>query len=197
MKLAKLFKLDAIKPEKRAFKKAGKRTLKLEEAGQLNMFDELKREGKVVQTFGDVFQKAIHLDEAGDPRAIDAYQEAVEKSIRPEDALCNIATLQANSGNLVAAINTLSQALVRNPRHALAHYNLGNVYLEASNLPLAELHYEQALSSEPSLTEVYYNLALVLLIKGERDRASALIATYEDLTSEKIDIEGLIKRLMG
>jgi len=128
---------------------------------------------------------------------MDAYQQAVETSIHPEDALCNIATLQANSGDLVAAINTLSQALVRNPRHALAHYNLGNVYLEAGNLPLAELHYEQALGSEPSLTEGYYNLALVLLIQGDRERASALLATYEDLTSEKVDIAGLTKRLLS
>lgn len=195
--MAKLFKIDAIKPERRALKKAGRRTLKMEEAGQLNMFDEIESKGKIVPSFGNVFQRALHLDEINDPRAAEAYEKAIEKDIRPADALCNLAGILANTGDLKGAISTLSQALVREPRHALSHYNLGNVYLEAGNLQLAELHYEQALRTDPSLTEVYYNLALVLLIKGNRDRASALLATYEDLTSEAIDINRLIDRLLG
>jgi Flp pilus assembly protein TadD len=195
--LARLLKLDAIKPEKRALKKAGKRTLRMEAAGQLNMFDQIRKQGKVVQSFGDIFQKAIYLDEHDDPAAMEAYLEAVEKGIYPEDALCNIATLQAANGDLLSAISTLSEALVRNPRHQLAHYNLGNVYLEAGNLQLAELHYEQALRSDPTLIEVYFNLALVLLLKGDRARATSLLEEYQSRSSETIDIKQLISRLMG
>ena len=168
----------------------------MEEAGQLNMFDQLHSQGKVVSSFGDAFQKALHLDETGSSDAIKVYRQAIDQGIRPSDALCNIATIEAANGDIKSAISTLSEALVLDPRHALSHYNLGNVYLEAGNLELAELHYEQAIGIDPSLIEVYYNLALVLLINDNRTRATKLLEQYQDMTSESLDIARLIDRLL-
>ena len=179
---------------RRALKKAGRQRSKLEEAGQLNMFDQ-RHEGQVIRTYSNAFVRALQLDEQGSDDAISAYEEAVSKNVRPADALCNIATIYMDRGLTLEAIDTLSRALVVEPRHALAHYNLGNVYLDSGSLQLAQLHYEQALRIESDFAEVYFNLALVLIIRGDRDRGIDMLKKYESMTAEQVNISDLVQGL--
>ena len=181
---------------RRALKKAGRRRSKMEDAGQLNLFDS-RREGQVIRTYSNLFARALQLDEQGSPDAITAYEEAIEKNVRPADALCNIATIFMDKGLTAEALDRLSRALVLDPRHALAHYNIGNVYLDTGNIQLAQLHYEQALKIEPDLSEVYFNLAMVLIIRGDHNRGIDMLRRYESMTDEKVDIADLVSGLAG
>ena len=109
----------------------------MEEAGQLNLFDS-RREGQVIRTYSNLFARALQLDEQGSPDAITAYEEAIEKNVRPADALCNIATIFMDKGLTAEALDRLSRALVLDPRHALAHYNIGNVYLDTGKIEFTD-----------------------------------------------------------
>lgn len=193
--MAKLIQFPGKNSARRALKKAGRKTSRMEAAGQMNMFDQSQSSGQVIKTYANAFARALQLDETGSDHALDAYREAVKKEVRPSDALTNIATIQAEKGLVHDAIESLSEAIVINPKNGLAHYNMGNIYLDSGNLSLAKLHYEQAMRFEPELLEAQFNLALVLLIKGDRSRALDLLKQYEEITSEQIDLASLIEAL--
>lgn len=179
--MAKLIQFSPENARRRALKRAGKQQ-RLEDSGQLNLFNRSKQGGEVqaIRHFSNAFAKALYLDEQQHPGAEEAYLEAIDQEVQTADAWCNLAIIYADRSEDMKAIDALTQALTVAPRHAVCHYNLANIYLDHGNLNLAGLHYEVAREIDPEFPEVFFNLGLVYLLRGHRKKAVAMLRQYEE-----------------
>lgn len=95
------------------------------------------------------------------PKAIRAYQRAIELDSRAAGAWVNLGTLYYNLGQLDEAERCYRAVLTFDPGYALAHFNLGNVFDERKEWQAARRHYEEAVRLSPRSPDPHYNLALV------------------------------------
>lgn len=95
------------------------------------------------------------------PKAIRAYQRAIELDSCAAGAWVNLGTLYYNLGQLDEAERCYRAVLSFDPGHALAHFNLGNVFDERKEWQDARRHYEEAVRLSPRSPDPHYNLALV------------------------------------
>jgi tetratricopeptide (TPR) repeat protein len=127
------------------------------------------------------FEEALMLDEKGDPKAIDAYRNAVNLSDCESDAYCNLGILEYESGNTVKAIDSFTKSLKSEPRHFESHYNLANLYSELGNLPLARVHYEFANELNPNFPDIRFNLGLVYAMTRNFKPALKILSEYKEM----------------
>ncbi len=119
------------------------------------------------------------LDEKRDPKAIEAYRNAVNLNDCEADAYCNLGILEYESGNTVKAIDSFTRSLAKDPRHFESHYNLANLYSELGNLPLAKTHYEFANELCPEFPDIHFNLGLVYAMTRNFDSALKILSEYK------------------
>ncbi len=131
------------------------------------------------------FEMALMLDEKGDPKAIEAYQDAVDKNDCIADAYCNLGILEFESGSTVKAIDAFTRSLSSDPRHFESHYNLANLYSELGNLPLAKMHYEFARELNPDFPDTYFNLGLVYAMTRDFESAIKILTEYKEMVSQE------------
>ncbi|RED93898.1 tetratricopeptide repeat protein [Marinoscillum furvescens] len=185
--MARIVKLPVSPPKKLGPKKAKRRRKpNLEDYGQLNLFAQPPKEGKVVSMHQQesFFEQALQLDDEGKPEAEKYYLLAIENKQREVDAYCNLGIIKSQQEDLAESINYLTKALELNPRHFEAHYNLANVYSDMGNFPLAKTHYEVSISIDPDFPDSYYNLGLVLISLKQYERAIKAINTYIEHSPE-------------
>lgn len=181
--MGKVVKFPVTPPKKLGARKARRsRKPDLEEFGQLNLFEP----SKVVDFHqgANHFEKALSLDEKGDPRAVEMYHLAIDKKQSVADAYCNLGIIMSKQENLTKAIDYLTQCLRENPRHFEAHYNLANVYSDKGSFELAKMHYEVAIELEPDFPNSHYNLGLVHISMRQYREAINCIDRYINLSPE-------------
>jgi tetratricopeptide (TPR) repeat protein len=186
--MTKLIKFQPKTPSKFGHKKVGSRKrLKLEEFGQLNLFDQNNSEAKVINFPLDMspFEEALMLDENDPVRAREAYEKAINRKDHVADAYCNMGILESRENRTPQAFNCFTKALKHNPRHFEAHFNLANLYSDSGNLALARLHYEIAIEIKPRDPNPYYNLGLVLVLNKDFVNAIDSLEKYISLASEQ------------
>ena len=194
--MAKVVKVHIVPPVKLGARKVRKsKREKMEEMGQLNMFDQLK-----IVSFpqsGNFFDEALTLDEEGDPRAKEYYLKAIEHSHSIADAYCNLGILMWQQEELAKAVDCLTKSLKENPRHYEAHYNLANVYSESGSLDMAKIHFEVAIEINPDFPNSHYNLGLVYISQGRYKEAIPHIRNFVNLSpgSEHKEIHKLLETL--
>jgi len=105
------------------------------------------------------------------PKAIRAYQKAIELDARAAGAWINLGTVFYNLGKLEDAERCYRAVLAFDDRHALAHFNLANVFDERRQWDKARRHYEEAIRLSPNSPDPHYNLALVYDKLGLHGRA--------------------------
>ena len=105
------------------------------------------------------------------PKAIRAYQKALELDPRAAGAWINLGTLFYNLGKLDEAERCYRAILAFDSGHALAHFNLANVFDERKHWEKARRHYEEAIRLSPNSPDPHYNLALVYDQLGLHGRA--------------------------
>jgi tetratricopeptide (TPR) repeat protein len=198
--MTKVIKITDSEHSKFGHRKASyrKKKINLEDFGQLNLFDSLPSETKVVKMgVTSFFEEALTLDNNGDERSREMYARAIEAGDCIADAFCNLGIIESNEGNIIRAIDCFTNCLRHEPRHFEAHYNLANIYADAGNLKLAQLHYEIAVQLEPYFASGYYNLGLVLALDHQIQPAIAALIKYKELApdEEKITADELIKSL--
>jgi tetratricopeptide (TPR) repeat protein len=197
--MTKVVQFPINPPAKLGHRKAKKRAKRLEDFGQLNLFDKPKDQARIISLpkNNSFFEEAVFLDENDKSEAENYYLLAIEHEDCKEDAYCNLGILKSNQGDLTKSVDYLTKCLQLNPRHFEAHYNLGNVYSDLGNLPLAKVHYELATEIEPGYPNSFYNLGLVLVSMKEYRRAIDVINTYIELApaSEQHVANELIKTL--
>lgn len=173
---------------KRAAVKRG-RVGRMEEEGQMNLFDAKARKGAGPR-LGDVvplpmqmgaFEAALLLDDANDPRAEAMYKRAIEEGDYTPDAWCNLGVLKSVRRELDEAFTCFAQSLALDPRHAESHYNIGNLYFEYDDLKLSRMHYEKAIECDPALASAYFNLGLVTALTEDYQVAYDSLLHYKNL----------------
>lgn len=139
------------------------RAARLEEHGQLNIFDS-KQKTRVVSINKEsgAFEAALRLHDSNVEEASKLYRNAIENKDHVSDAYCNLGILESQEGLESLAIDCFTKALENDPRHYEAHFNLANIYADAGNLKLAKLHYEIAREVNDEDPNLHYNLAIVL-----------------------------------
>ena len=180
--MAQVIQLDTSGYSKLGYKKAKRRkSRELEEAGQLNLFEQTETNVIRLPTRFTPFEEALWLDEKGDAGAQEAYINAVIAEDCAADAYCNLGIFETKSGNIIKAFDFFTKCLKFEPRHIEAHYNLGNLYFEQNDYRLAKLHYEIAAEIEPEFPNIYYNLALVYAMNKEDEDAFNALMKYKSL----------------
>ncbi len=110
-----------------------------------------------------LFRAGLRYEESEEtlPKAIRAYQKAIELNPSAVGAHINLGTIYYNRRQWQLAEQCYRAALSLEPRYALVHFNLANVFDEQDDLEKARQHYEEAVRLDPNYPDPYYNLALV------------------------------------
>ena len=151
-----------------------KRAAKLEEHGQLNIFQQRERARVVsINEKSGSFESALRLHDQNIEEASNLYRKAIENGDHEADAYCNLGILESQKGNESAAIDCFTKALEKDPRHYEAQFNLANIYADAGNLKLAKLHYEVAREISDEDPNLHYKLADLELLKPVIENAES------------------------
>jgi tetratricopeptide (TPR) repeat protein len=127
------------------------------------------------------YNVGLDLEEAGSPRAKDAYLKAIELNPRNADAYVNLGRLLQLKGDLKRAKRYYERALDLTPEHQLALYNLGTVFDELNELDRAAEFYVRA----PAVPDAHYNLARIFEILGDELSARRHLRRYRRM----VDVE--------
>lgn len=202
--MANILDFTIPKPQSGLKRVSKKPKITLKHTSQLDLFSE-KTHGTniyIMPSSLSPFEEALMLDERGDPKALEAYRNAVELNDYEADAYCNLGILEYESGNTVKAIDSFTRSLKSEPRHFESHYNLANLYSELGNLPLARTHYEFANELNPNFPDIHFNLGLVYAMTRNFKSALKVLSEYREMVppeegavAEKL-IES-IKKLTG
>jgi len=183
--MANILEFTIPKPQS-GLKRVGKKPrVTLKHTSQLDLFAE-KTHGTniyIMPSSLSPFDEALMLDERGDPKAKDAYLNALKQSDCEADAYCNLGILEYESGNTVKAIDSFTRSLRCEPRHFESHYNLANLYSELGNLPLARTHYEFANELNPEFPDIRFNLGLVYAMTRNFESALKILSEYKEMVS--------------
>lgn len=161
----------------------GKQRDQMEGQGQMSLFQKPEG-GDVVKLPMSPFAEAYLLDEQGDPRAVEAYRNAIAEEDCVSDAYCNLGIMQSKEGTAPAAFDSFTHALKFDPRHFESHYNLGNLYFESDDMRLARVHYEFAAEIRPAFPYVYFNLGLLYALDENFKASIEALTKYKDLAPE-------------
>ena len=171
----------------------------LKHSSQMDLFSQKAPETNIFTMPSSLspFEAALMLDERGDPKAKEAYQNAVESDDSIADAYCNMGILEYESGNTVKAIDFFTRSLKDDPRHFESHYNLANLYSELGNLPLAKTHYEFAKELRPDYPDTYFNLGLVYAMTRDFKSAIKTLTEYKEMVAadDRSNAEKLIESI--
>ncbi len=177
--------LDFIIPKPHSgLKRVGKsQRCQPKRTSQLDLFSQKASEANIFVLPSSLtpFERALLLDEKGDPKAMNAYREAVNLSDCPADAYCNLGILEYETGNTVKAIDSFTRSLALEPRHFESHFNLANLYSELGNLPLAKTHYEFANELRSDFPDIRFNLGLVYAMTRNYDSALKILTEYKKM----------------
>ena len=117
------------------------------------------------------------------PKAIRAYQRALELNPQAIGAFINLGTIYYRQGLWKETETCYRAALAVNPAHALVHFNLANLFEETGELAKAREHYEAAIRLDPNYADPRYNLALVYERLGRHGKAFQQWRAYLKLDS--------------
>lgn len=107
--------------------------------------------------------------------AIAAFETAVQRNPRSDQALNNLAKALADAGRFDEAIRRYEEALAANPSFAVAALNLGQTLLGRGRAAEGERYLRQAVRLEPLLFEARAALAECLAQRGESAAALAVM----------------------
>jgi tetratricopeptide (TPR) repeat protein len=181
--MANILEFTIPKPQSGLKRVSKKPKVTLKHTDQLDLFSS-KSHGTnifIMPSSLSPFEEALMLDEKGDPKAKDAYRNAIDSDDFPADAFCNLGILEYESGNTVKAIDSFTRSLKSEPRHFESHYNLANLYSELGNLPLARTHYEFANELNPDFPDTHFNLGLVYAMTRNFKSALKILSEYKEM----------------
>lgn len=181
--MANILEFTIPKPQS-GLKRVGKKpSVTLKHTNQLDLFSEKSHAANIhiMPSSLSPFEEALMLDEKSDPKAKDAYLNAVNLNDCEADAYCNLGILEYESGNTVKAIDSFTRSLKSEPRHFESHYNLANLYSELGNLPLAKVHYEFANEVNPNFPDIHFNLGLVYAMTRNFESALKILSEYKQM----------------
>ena len=118
------------------------------------------------------------------PRAIGAYQKAVEAQDDFFEAYFNLGTIYQDQGDFEQAHAHYQKALQINPDLFQACYNIGVVLQAQGKTQEAIAAYQQAIALKPDFAEAYNNMGAALKTQGELNRAIECFQKATELNSD-------------
>jgi tetratricopeptide (TPR) repeat protein len=180
-------------------KASKKKKVDPEDYGQLNLFNPIQAEARVISIHGVLtpFEEALKADETGNPKVKHLYMQAIAKGDCVPDAYCNLGIIECQTGNKATAVDFLTKCLEHNPRHFEAHYNLANIFSEEGNLKLAKFHYQVSIELQPDFGHSFYNLGILLAMEGAFREAIGKLEIFQRLepTHDKEKVNRLLTQL--
>jgi tetratricopeptide (TPR) repeat protein len=122
-------------------------------------------------------------------RAAENYTKAIEidrkRGIRDEWPLINYGTFLLHEESPLASLPFLSKALEFNPQSTKANYQMGRALCALKRNAGAEKYFEKTIQLEPSFSSAYYQLATLIRNRGDRERATVLMAQFKALVDKE------------
>jgi tetratricopeptide (TPR) repeat protein len=174
-----------VQASKFGYKRVRRRAKSADNPDQLHLFSHPTAKILNFASPLSFFEQALMLDERGDAKAAEFYQQAINEQDSVADAYCNLGILQSKQGDTAKAFDGFTTSLKHNPRHFEAHFNLGIMYFDVGDYRLAQIHYQIAVEIDRSFPNAYFNLALVLAINNDLAAAITALTTYQSLVSNE------------
>ncbi len=130
----------------------------------------------------DQLEAEFHASTTEFPKALDAYQRALEKRPELPGLRYAIGVVHWRAGRLDTAVQWLEEELERNPHHTLARHRLGSILLALGRAQDAIPQLEAAVSADPASGDARFDLGRAYLEGG--DPASA-VHTLELVTDSE------------
>jgi tetratricopeptide (TPR) repeat protein len=112
-------------------------------------------------------------------------------------ALLNRGRTRLDKGDLLSALEDLSEAKNEPRLSATAHSNLGLVYLKQGLYGKAEFELNKALELNPNLAHAYHNLGVLYNEEGNKQRAEKLFKTATTVDKNFSEARDALKKLQG
>lgn len=130
------------------------------------------------------FERALDLEDADPPAAVDAYRRALELDPELADAWVNLGRLAHQAGRAAEAVRLYECALAYSPDDPVVHYNLALALEDTRGAAAAAAHYERALELDPDFADAHYNLAGLCEQLGRDAEALRHYHAYKKLTDD-------------
>jgi tetratricopeptide (TPR) repeat protein len=129
----------------------------------------------------------------GDPRSEEAFRRAA--TLDPGDARSwtNLGAFYVERGRLKDAEEAMRRAALASPRDARIHDNLGMILQGLGREDEAAREFEAAAAGVPALAQPRISLAAILLARGDRARARALLAEASRLEIDPQEGEAITR----
>jgi tetratricopeptide (TPR) repeat protein len=117
--------------------------------------------------------KGVDLENAGQiEQALAEHEEAVRQDPKLVQALANLISLYARTGQPEKTERTYRAIVAINPNLPQSHYDYGVFMVSRGRFPEAESAFREALKSSPNYAEAHSNLGAMLERKGKVDQAA-------------------------
>ncbi|MGD0917382.1 MAG: tetratricopeptide repeat protein [Thermodesulfobacteriota bacterium] len=105
------------------------------------------------------------------PKAIQAYQKAIELNRAYIEAYNNLGIIYQEAGDFNRAIEVYQKAIEINPQYEKAYNNLGILFLLKGRVEEATEAFQKALTINPSNVESLINLGVLFRQQGQSEKA--------------------------
>lgn len=142
------------------------------------------------------FFKAYHKNKQGQPaQAISNYQKSLWWNRASYLTYLNLSNVYLQQREFLGAEDYALKAIAEHPHSANAYNTLAVIYFSMGQFPLAEKNFEKALSLNPNLIGVLFNYAHMMALKGNVQKAYALMKKAHQIDPHDREIENYLKRL--
>jgi len=135
-----------------------------------------------------------------DQKALEFFQEAIEKDPQNTMAWNGLGYCQVGLNNSEAAIKAYQQAIKTNPADETLYFILGNYYVKLKQHQEAIKAYQQVIRMKPDFEEAYFNLGVVYARLGRLDEGKNAFETVIRLNPDAVPAHfnvGMAYALLG
>jgi tetratricopeptide (TPR) repeat protein len=161
----------------------------------LNRFQDsieaMKSALSMVPDYPEVYDSlGLTYEALGDEKqAAENYTKAIEldrkQGVKDEWPLINYARFLSHQESPAASLPLLDEALQLNPLSKMANYQMGRALRALRRDAEAEKYFEKTIQLDPSFSSAYYQLATLMRDRGDRDRATVLMAQFKALVDKE------------
>ena len=130
---------------------------------------------------------AVYLHQHNYKKALDLYQEVVERFEADSDVLTKLGICQQRLGEHTKAVISYKKALDIQSLNDEAHFRMGECLALQGNLKSAVVAIQRAIDIEDQREEYFFALGQILSIMGEKEMASEAFSRANEIAPENTE----------
>jgi tetratricopeptide (TPR) repeat protein len=130
---------------------------------------------------------AVYLHQHNYKKALDLYQEVVERFEADSDVLTKLGICQQRLGEHTKAVISYKKALDIQSVNDEAHFRMGECLALQGNLKSAVVAIQRAIDIEDQREEYFFALGQILSIMGEKEMASEAFSRANEIAPENTE----------